>query len=371
MMYVRHNIRLGSSTVVHHDGVDADPRTPPPGVVCRRAGPDDDLALAALAQDHYGGDLVAWRSRLRRGVDRRDGCVFLAGHDGEVVGYGKAGWCEPHGPEDAAPAGLYLTGVVVAPAWRRRGVGAALTTARLAWARGRAECVWAFTNARNAGSLALHERLGFARVGRAASYLGEPFDGGVGVLLRAEIDDTLRFEPVRLPEDATALVGFLTRQPWPHHVGSTLTAPDVESRIAAGGFDGATTRSFWVVDDAGADGPAGRVGLVRLEDVGDGDPLFDLRVDAHHRGRGLATAAVRWLTRWLFTELPGIGRVEANTRVDNTAMRTVLERCGYAKEAHHRRAWPGADGTVHDGVGYAILRPDWESGRVTPVRWEG
>ena len=371
MTYVDHDIRLGSSTVVHHDGVDAvDPRTPP-GVVCRRAGIEDDLALAALAHDHYGGDPERWCSQLRRSVDRRDGCVFLAEHDGAVVGYGKAAPCEPRGAEDAAPAGLYLTGVVVAPAWRRRGVGTALTAARLAWARGRAEQVWAFTNARNTASLVLHERLGFVEAGRAASYLGEPFDGGVGVLLRAEVTGALRFEPVRLPGDAAALTDFLTRQPWPFHVGTSLTASGVRSRIAAGGFDGATVRSFWIVDDAGADGPHGRVGLVRLEDLGDGDPLFDLRVDERHRGRGVATAAVRWLTRWLFTELPAAGRVEANARVDNTAMRAVLERCGYVKEAHHRRAWPGADGAVHDGIGYAVLRQDWEGGSITPVRWEG
>lgn len=52
-------------------------------------------------------------------------------------------------------------------------------------------------------------------------------------------------------------------------------------------------------------------------------------------------------------------------------MRRVLERCGYAKEAHYRRAWPGAGGAVHDGIGYAVLRGDWESGTVTPVDWAG
>lgn len=351
--------------MVHHDGVDAaDRRTPPPEVVCRRAGPDDDLALGALAHDHHGGDPERWRSHLRRSPDRPDGCAFVAEHDGEVVGYGKAARCEPRGPDDAAPAGLYLTGVVVAPAWRRHGVGAALTAARLAWARGRVEEVWAFTNARNTASLAMHERLGFVRAGTAGSYLGEPFEGGVGVLLRAQVTDALRFELLRLPGDTAALTGFLTRQPWPFHVGSTLTVPDVEARIDSGGYGDATTRTSWVLD--GAD----RVGLVRLEDVGDGDPLFDLRVDERHRGRGVATAAVRWLTRWLFTELPEIGRIEASTRADNTAMRAVLERCGYVKEAHHRRTWPGAAGAVHDGTGYAILRQDWEDSTLTPVRWE-
>jgi len=44
--------------------------------------------------------------------------------------------------------------------------------------------------------------------------------------------------------------------------------------------------------------------------------------------------------------------------VDGHAMRATLLRCGYAKEAHYRDGWPGADGTVHDAVGYA-----------TPVPW--
>lgn len=350
-------------------------RPPVAEVAVRRAGPEDDPALAALARGHYGGDLRTWRERMRRTPSRPDGCTFLAEHDGEIVGYGRAAWCRPRSDQDAAPAGLYLTGVVVAPAWRRRGIGEALTRARLAWARQRTDEVWMFTNARNGASLALHGCLGFVEVGRASSYLGEPFDGGVGVLLRAEVRaEALCFEALRLPQETAALTDFLTRQPWRFHVGATLTPADVEARVAAGGYDGPTTRTFWIVDERDPAGRADlpeRAGLVRLEDVGDGDPLFDLRVDAGHRGRGIATGAVRWLTRWLFTELPDVGRIEAQTRVDNGAMRRVLERCGYAKEAHYRRAWPGEGGAVHDGVGYAVLRHDWERGTVTPADWTG
>ena len=49
-------------------------------------------------------------------------------------------------------------------------------------------------------------------------------------------------------------------------------------------------------------------------------------------------------------------------------MQRVLERCGYVREAHHRQAWHGPDGTVHDAFGYAILRQDWLSGNTTPVQ---
>jgi RimJ/RimL family protein N-acetyltransferase len=52
-------------------------------------------------------------------------------------------------------------------------------------------------------------------------------------------------------------------------------------------------------------------------------------------------------------------------------MRTVLRRCGYVKEAHYRQGWPDQDGVIHDGIGYALLRQDWERGTTTPVDWDG
>lgn len=64
---------------------------------------------------------------------------------------------------------------------------------------------------------------------------------------------------------------------------------------------------------------------------------------------------------------PEIRRIEGHTRRDNLAMQHVLERCGYVREAHHRQAWPGSDGRVHDSFGYAILRQDWLSGDITPI----
>jgi RimJ/RimL family protein N-acetyltransferase len=81
--------------------------------------------------------------------------------------------------------------------------------------------------------------------------------------------------------------------------------------------------------------------LIRLLDLADDTPMFDLRLRAACRGAGLGTHAVRWLTASLFTELPGIRRIEGTTRQDNAAMRRVFRKCGYVKEAHYRQAWPG------------------------------
>lgn len=79
---------------------------------------------------------------------------------------------------------------------------------------------------------------------------------------------------------------------------------------------------------------------------------------------------MRWLTSYLFTEFPGIRRIEGTTRQDNHAMRRTFRRCGYVKEAHYRQAWPAPGGRVYDAVGYAILRSDWQSGTITPPEWD-
>ena len=152
------------------------------------------------------------------------------------------------------------------------------------------------------------------------------------------------------PADAAALEALLTAEDWPFHAGG-------------GGvrWDGDGVRSFWIT--AGGD----RAGILRLYDL-DGGPMFDLRLRAAYRGRGIGTAAVAWLTDWVFAALPRENRVEGTTRADNAAMRRVFERCGYTHEATYRQAWPVPGGPPLDSVGYAILRGDPRPGRASAGR---
>ncbi|HZB50623.1 MAG TPA: GNAT family N-acetyltransferase, partial [Mycobacteriales bacterium] len=137
-----------------------------------------------------------------------------------------------------------------------------------------------------------------------------------------------------VPADAGALADLLTGEDWPFHAAGRPDRAAVLARAAAGHYDGPAVRTVWIVA-AGE-----RVGLVRLYDLEDEAALFDLRIRAAHRGRGLGTAAVTWLTGHLFGELAQLTRIEATTRSDNAAMRRVLLRCGYRQEARYRRAWP-------------------------------
>lgn len=155
------------------------------------------------------------------------------------------------------------------------------------------------------------------------------------------------------------LADLLTEEQWPYHSGPAVDRDTVRRRVADGYSDGSSVRTLWISEDGE------RVGLIRLEDIDDATPMFDLRIRARCRGRGIGKRVVAWLTEYLFTTLPDVSRIEGTTRADNRAMRRVFRHCGYAKEAHYRDGWPVAGGGVRDAVGYAILRRDWVAGTVT------
>jgi RimJ/RimL family protein N-acetyltransferase len=166
--------------------------------------------------------------------------------------------------------------------------------------------------------------------------------------------------------DRDDLARFLSSHHWPFHVRARLGPAEAAEMVAGWDLDGSASRAWWLERDGQV------VGLLRVDDLDSwGDPSWDLRIAEGHRGAGLGTAAVRWLAGEVFGGWPGVGRIEAQTRRDNLAMRAVLGRCGYVKEAQYRRAWPGQDGAIHDGIGYALLREDWERGTTTPVDWDG
>jgi ribosomal protein S18 acetylase RimI-like enzyme len=151
----------------------------------RRATTDDIERLVALAGAH-GRDPQFMRRGFRRDVSTRDRLVLLAEVEREPVAYGRLSLFKPaaDAPPNVAPAGYYMGGLLVASAWRRRGIAEALTRARIAWTFERAAAAWYFTNARNQASLALHAKVGFVEVTRDFSFPNVSFEGGEGVLGR-------------------------------------------------------------------------------------------------------------------------------------------------------------------------------------------
>ena len=172
-------------------------------LIIRRAGGADLPALARLTVAERAGDPEEWQARFAADAADPDVCFLIAAEAdrvaeeadgvwteaGRVLAYGRASWFEPGAgaPAGTAPAGYYLTGLMVAPGYRRRGIGERLTRARMSWAAERADEIWFFANARNGASLRLHAGLGFEEVTRIFEFPGVSFDGGVGVLGRAAL----------------------------------------------------------------------------------------------------------------------------------------------------------------------------------------
>jgi RimJ/RimL family protein N-acetyltransferase len=152
--------------------------------------------------------------------------------------------------------------------------------------------------------------------------------------------------------DGGDVAAFLSRHSWPFHARRSLTV-DEARQIKLGPSD--QVRAYWIRQKTLT------VGLVRvfdLQDVDQGSALFDLRVADQCRGRGIGRATVAWLVDMLFSEYPALHRIEAATRIDNLAMRRVLETNGFVLEGQLRETWPSDDGTRHDTALYGRLRSD-------------
>ena len=116
----------------------------------------------------------------------------------------------------------------------------------------------------------------------------------------------LTFERVGT-DDSGSVVSFLAGNDWPFHSVTQLSVAEAESMTVAN----EATRSFWICDVGTV---LGLVRLLDLDDIDDGSPVFDLRIVNGHRRRGVGTAAVKWLSGYLFVEYPGLHRIEATTR---------------------------------------------------------
>lgn len=126
--------------------------------------------------------LTLLERRFTRGTS--DSALLVAELEQKVVGVARVAYFEPgeDAPRNAAPPGWYLLGVNVAPAFRRRGIGTALTLERLEIVLRYASVAWFFTDASNRASIALHEALGFQPQSRDFWFPTVSFSNDQGIL---------------------------------------------------------------------------------------------------------------------------------------------------------------------------------------------
>lgn len=160
----------------------------------RRASIADADAITAISVARNGGDAAETRSRVQTELEpERDGtrsAVFVAEDRRRVVAFSRVRRAEAFDdvePELRPPTGWYLLGIVVVPAERRRGIGRALTRARLDWLAERTHECFYFVRATNRASIDLHAPFGFVVHMRRFRYPRTGLEPGEGVLLRAAL----------------------------------------------------------------------------------------------------------------------------------------------------------------------------------------
>lgn len=167
-------------------------------------------------------------------------------------------------------------------------------------------------------------------------------------------------------EEQEQLIHFMTTNTWPYHGHSHPGRDIIEKAIDEGGYESDEVKTFWVEND-----DEEKVGIVKIHDLQDEIPLFDLRIADESRGYGYGPKALRLVAEYVFNLNERKIRLEGHTRQDNLAMRKTFERAGFVKEAHLRNAWfSPKENSYYDAVTYGITRGDFDDGTMTPVVWE-
>jgi ribosomal protein S18 acetylase RimI-like enzyme len=135
-------------------------------VLIREAVGEDIEPCAQLIAQQETEDVETWRQRFEENLQDANRQFLVALHDERVIGYGHT--VHYFRPEDASlatsPSGYFLSGLLVAPNYRRDGVGTGLTIARLDVLRGLTDEVFYVADPANIATIELHRRLGFVEL---------------------------------------------------------------------------------------------------------------------------------------------------------------------------------------------------------------
>jgi RimJ/RimL family protein N-acetyltransferase len=98
------------------------------------------------------------------------------------------------------------------------------------------------------------------------------------------------------------------------------------------------------------------LGSIGWRVVDQGNVQIGYWVKPEARGRGVATRALRLLSRWAFEELQ-TGRVQLLAEPENHASQRVAEKAGFAPEGRLRR-YLDVRGERRDGIMFSLLPAD-------------
>lgn len=82
--------------------------------------------------------------------------------------------------------------------------------------------------------------------------------------------------------------------------------------------------------------------------------------DPHYWGKGIGTDAMKLWVDYLFKHRPEIVRLDMRTWSGNQGLMNLARKLGFTQEACFRNARI-VDGKYYDGLGYGILRSEWQA----------
>lgn len=165
-------------------------------------------------------------------------------------------------------------------------------------------------------------------------------------------------------DEIDTLIEFLTSDIWEFHGTPNPNPEIIRTNYENHLYTGDDYKTFWIILDEDT-----KVGMIRVYDLQDDSPLFDIRILSKYKGMGFGTSTVNWFVDYIFNNYPDKERIEGTTRQDNYAMRCVFHKCGFVKESHYRKAQTCKDGKIYDAIGYGITKEDWQNEKITPVNW--
>lgn len=135
--------------------------------VIRRATPSDVNACAILISNYESGVLEDWRSRFEQDLANPRRLFLVATIDDVVVAFGHTTFHTRtlENETNAGPSGFFLSGLLVSPGHRRRGLGTLLTIARIDELRQVTDTIYYRTEPDNQATIDMHAQLGFREVG--------------------------------------------------------------------------------------------------------------------------------------------------------------------------------------------------------------
>ena len=321
------------------------------------------------------------RARLRRRLGRSG--QMVRGHldlavevDGRLIGEVQA----RGDPAQTLPPGVYELGIVVYDrADRGQGYGAEAVGLLTRWLfeHAGAARVQAGTAVDNTGMRRVLERLGFTCEGVMRAFAPEgPDRSRADYALYALTTATTRpvaeqppSWPTEPPTHGSVLLRAFTDEdahlavelgddPYIPLIGSLPAHPTTRQALAwihrqrAQVAEGA--RFSFAIADAESDTAVGAIGL-GLQHLSAGRATAGYAVSPLHRGRGIATSALKALTTFAWT-IPALHRVELYIEPRNTGSIHVAEAAGYRREGL-LRSHQEIGGTRRDMVLYATTRP--------------